>query len=125
MTFEPRQLDVSSQGDISVAKARSPSAASSHPVLQLLAYQAMGCIILLVLFLLNTERLFTDHDGIFFRLRLLHWLNFGVLRRYFSYNIFQGFGDLEFPLNYSFSLPSLLTAAFYKLGFSELLYYYF
>ncbi|MBN4051747.1 hypothetical protein JYT24_00550 [Parvibaculum lavamentivorans] len=88
-------------------------------------HHAASLIVLFVLFINNTDKLFVGYDGAFYRYKFLHWLEQGFPRSYLTSDLYQGFGDLEFPLNFWFSLPSLLTRASYALGMTELLYYYF
>jgi len=88
-------------------------------------YHILSCLILLVLFRLGSESVFFGYDGKFFRQKFLHWLTDGHPRLFLTYDAFQGFGDLEFPINFWFSIPALATRFFFQYGVSEVVYYYF
>ena len=88
-------------------------------------HQAVACVGLFALCIANQGSLFVGYDGAFYRQKFLHWLNQGVPRAFLSNDIYQGVGDIEFPVNLWFSLPSLATRLFHEMGRTELLYYYF
>jgi hypothetical protein len=88
-------------------------------------HQVAACACLLALCMVNAANVFVGYDGEFYRQKFLHWLDYGTPRAFLTYDIFQGVGDIEFPLNFWFSLPTLATRLFYILGRTELLYYYF
>jgi hypothetical protein len=88
-------------------------------------HEVAACAVLLALCMVNAAHVFVGYDGEFYRQKFLHWLDYGTPRVFLTYDIFQGIGDIEFPINFWFSLPTLATRLAYTLGRTELLYYYF